>query len=418
MCGTIPRLCGTYLYENKAVGMSAKIRARKDLNDIVHSVTNKIGDLRLQAGFRAATVSGAVPRGSIAHFSIHRTGNAGDVALTNAVRKTIELGIGHIDWTKLPVWMELTDRDVRALNTAFRAVVVGGGGLLIADTKENQRSGWQWHITLPQLRQLECPLIVYAIGYNRFRGQGEFPPIFQAHLEETVRRSAFFSLRNHGSINSVKQYLPEDLHGKIHFQPCPTTFMGLTYGFAPITDGPRRLVVNLAMDRPQNRFGGSYDAVMDRVAAFVKHAQGTGWDVVFALHDRADKVARDEMKRRGIHVPFVDLIYAGFDEIIEFYRRATFTVGMRGHAQMIPFGLGRPIMSVISHPKMRYFLEDIDRLDWGVEVGDPALSELLQTRLDQVASDLGTAEADVADIQQGIYQHSLKNLDIIKACVP
>jgi hypothetical protein len=39
---------------------------------------------------------------------------------------------------------------------------------------------------------------------------------------------------------------------------------------------------------------------------------------------------------------------------------------MRGHAGMIPFGCGTPIISLVSHPKMAYFLADIERPEWGV----------------------------------------------------
>jgi polysaccharide pyruvyl transferase WcaK-like protein len=397
--------------------MSASIRNRKSITDLYHSVINRTGDIRRQAALRKPIRPAPPGTMNMAHFSIHRTGNAGDVALTHAVRRTLERRLGKVNWTKLPVWMGLRDQDMDTLNRDFEGVVVGGGGLLIADTFKNSRSGWQWAITLPHLRRLETPLIVYAIGYNRFRGQPDFPPVFQEHLIETVERSAFFSLRNHGSINSVKGYLPEHLHDKIHFQPCPTTFMALTYDFAKITGESRRLVVNLAMDRPQNRFGGKFDTFMDDIAKMVRYAQNSGWEVVFALHDRADKVARSEMKRRSINVPFIDLIYSGFDEIIEFYRRATFTVGMRGHAQMIPFGLGSPIMSIISHPKMRYFLEDIDRLEWGVDVSDRDLFAKIVARIDDMAENLEEAEADVNVIQRSIFDHSMKNLEIIHSVI-
>lgn len=45
-------------------------------------------------------------------------------------------------------------------------------------------------------------------------------------------------------------------------------------------------------------------------------------------------------------------------------------MGMRGHAQMIPFGLNTKIISLGSHEKLKYFLEDIDALDWYIDVND------------------------------------------------
>ena len=39
-------------------------------------------------------------------------------------------------------------------------------------------------------------------------------------------------------------------------------------------------------------------------------------------------------------------------------------------AQLIPFGCNTPILSIISHDKMQYFLDDIHHPEWGVDVKD------------------------------------------------
>ena len=58
------------------------------------------------------------------------------------------------------------------------------------------------------------------------------------------------------------------------------------------------------------------------------------------------------------------------------------SIGMRGHAGMIPFGVGTPIISLVSHPKLRYFLEDIGHAEWGL----PIFEEHLGDRLVELAS--------------------------------
>ena len=57
---------------------------------------------------------------------------------------------------------------------------------------------------------------------------------------------------------------------------------------------------------------------------------------------------------------------------------------MRGHAQMIPFGLRRPIISIISHDKMRFFLKDINCLEWGIDVK----SHNFEKKLDMLISNV------------------------------
>jgi len=45
-------------------------------------------------------------------------------------------------------------------------------------------------------------------------------------------------------------------------------------------------------------------------------------------------------------------------------------LAMRGHAQLISFGQSIPIVSLIYHNKLRWFLEDVNMPDTGVEVFD------------------------------------------------
>jgi polysaccharide pyruvyl transferase WcaK-like protein len=48
------------------------------------------------------------------------------------------------------------------------------------------------------------------------------------------------------------------------------------------------------------------------------------------------------------------------NEVYHFYNEMEIVLGMRGHAQMIPFGLNCKIVTLSTHNKMRYFLEDIE----------------------------------------------------------
>ncbi|MCC9690569.1 hypothetical protein [Streptomyces sp. MNU103] len=83
-----------------------------------------------------------------------------------------------------------------------------------------------------------------------------------------------------------------------------------------------------------------------------------------------EKIAFDLRREYGISLPVVPMYDFGNDEIRDLYARTRLVIGMRGHAGMIPFGVGTPIVSLISHPKMAYFLADIERPEWGVSVHD------------------------------------------------
>ena len=51
-----------------------------------------------------------------------------------------------------------------------------------------------------------------------------------------------------------------------------------------------------------------------------------------------------------------------------FYNGVQCVIGMRGHAQMIPFGLNCGIVSLGTHDKMRWFLDDIGAADWYIDL--------------------------------------------------
>jgi hypothetical protein len=67
---------------------------------------------------------------------------------------------------------------------------------------------------------------------------------------------------------------------------------------------------------------------------------------------------------------------------------------------MIPFGVGTPIVSLISHPKMAYFLDDIRHPEWGVSVDDPQLTERLVGLTDSILENETEVRAAVSQASQ------------------
>ena len=92
------------------------------------------------------------------------------------------------------------------------------------------------------------------------------------------------------------------------------------------------------------------------------------------------------------------------DQIRELYARTKLVIGMRGHAGMIPFGVGTPVISLISHPKMAYFLRDIERPEWGVSVHDRHLAARLVERASDLLADHAKTVADVHGRQQELWK--------------
>jgi hypothetical protein len=350
--------------------------------------------------------------GYIEHFGVHQPmNNAGDTVLFDTIEKLFDGAFGSQRWRRTQLRREVGATDVERMNRCARAVLVGGGGLLISDTNPNALSGWQWKISRELLERLEVPLIVFAIGYNQFRDPVAFPAVFRPHLEATVARSAFFGARNGGSVDSIRSLLPEALRSRVVLQPCMTSFLRHYHptlqpgGRAPFA---KRMALNLAFDRPGQRYGGRESDASAQIRKLVEWALDDGWDVTAVLHSSYDDPATSLLRGFSRKLAFRRLNLASADEVIRFYASMPVTIGMRGHAQMIPFGCGNAIFSIVSHDKMGYFLRDIDRPEWGADVLDPELADKAIAFLDDL-------ERSWADVGRHIDAHQSRLWSLTRA---
>lgn len=370
------------------------------------------------------TRSGTVPASAgahhgageqLAHVALFADGqeNAGDKVLPEAVRMCFGPDTGPARWHERSVHRLVDEPGLEELN-ARRGIVVGGGGLFLPDTAPNGNSGWQWNIPDEVLARITAPLAVFAVGYNVFDGQRYRRERFAASLRALVEKSAFFGLRNQGSVERVRELLPKDLRDRVRYQPCPTT---VARHLDPGLDGPagaddrdETVLVNCAYDRAGLRFGHDYGHFLAETAAAVR-AIGERAEVRYAAHMPADeKFVHDLRREHGIALPVEPLYLFSNDRIRRLYRRTRLVIGMRGHAGMIPFGCGTPIISLVSHPKLAYFLSDLERPEWGLSVHDRSLGARLAERAADVLDHHRAAVTDVHGRQERLWSVTRANL--------
>ncbi|MGW0541747.1 polysaccharide pyruvyl transferase family protein [Streptomyces tunisiensis] len=364
---------------------------------------------------RAAADGGGEPvaaGGQLAHVALFAEGreNAGDKVLPEAVRLCFGPGTGPRHWYTQPVHRLVDEPALEELN-ARRGVVVGGGGLFLPDTSPNGHSHWQWNVPDALLERLTAPLAVFAVGYNVFDGQLYRRTRFAESLRVLVERSAFFGLRNHGSIDRVRELLPAALRDKVRYQPCPTTVARhLVPGWTDPAERDDTVLVNCAYDRAGLRFGHDYGHFLGQMAFALRGLRERA-DVRYAAHMPADERFVDDLRRvHGLTLPVEQLYDRTNDGIRALFRRSRLVIGMRGHAGMIPFGCGTPILSLVSHPKLAYFLSDIGRAEWGLSVHDRDLGPLLLERAEAVLDDHPGAVADVLAAQRPLWETTRANL--------
>jgi hypothetical protein len=374
----------THSYEDGEIAAKAALEADPERS----SATKMLEQIRSSAYSRSAL--GATDlAGSVAHVAYYpgATGNFGDVVLPIAVRAAVETATAPTTWRPYHAHQVVDDVTVEQFN-AQRAVVVGGGGLFLPDTSPNGSSGWQWNVDNDHLERITTPLALFAVGYNLFAGQTFKGTLFHDSLVKVAEKAQFLGLRNHGSIDQVRSALPASLQDKVRYVPCPTTILSRIRPLvtAPTT-GTGRVLLNAAFDRRSRRFGEGYGEFLEQMVRLVDGVRASGAEIAFAAHLASDeRLVNDLRKNFDRELPVERLYNNPLEESLAVYRDASLVIGMRGHATMVPFGLGTPVLSIVSHPKMRYFLEDIGRLSWAFDAAAPDLGErLLESALDIVA---------------------------------
>ncbi|MFF4897162.1 glycosyltransferase [Streptomyces sp. NPDC001068] len=347
-------------------------------------------------------------------FYMDRQGNAGDKLLPETVRLGFGPDTSSRRWHSVHAHRYFDQAALERVN-ARRGLVIGGGGLFIPDTMPNGNSAWQWNVPDEHLRAIDVPIMIYAVGFNAFDGQSYRATRFNESLRLLVEKSSFFGLRNHGSIAKVRGMLPPELQDKVVFQPCPTTVMRqLVPGWTDPSYREDTVMLNAAYDRAGLRFGHDYAHFLAEMAKAVRKI-GAHTEVKCVAHSLDDeKIAFDLRREHGISLPVIPMYDFSNDEIRETYAKTRLVIGMRGHAGMIPFGVGTPIISLISHPKMAYFLNDIQRPEWGVSVHERDLGDILTERAIGILDNHSRTVADVHDRQQQLWKVTEDNAATIK----
>lgn len=338
-----------------------------------------------------------------------RGSNAGDILLPLVLRDLFDQQRGRSDWLAQHAHWDVRERDIKRFNKTS-GVIIGGGGLFLSDTNQNSASGWQWPCSTELLNKIRVPRVVFAVGYNRFRGQGEFDDVFRKNLQALAEKSVYLGLRNNGSIRAIREYLPDDLRDKVRFQPCMTTLLSRMYShlFESGINANPFIALNCAFDRSELRFGVGREKTLTEIADAMSRLSRS-IDIKYYSHFDADLGMVPYLERANVPFDLVDLSGFGPRQIVEAYRQPALTIGMRGHAQMIPFGCQTPILSLVSHDKLQWFLEDIGKVEWGVDIGEEDLGQRIVAKVERCLND-SRRYAELKGAQDKLWDISVNNV--------
>lgn len=349
----------------------------------------------------------------INHISAYGYDNMGDTYLPIALRNLFNQFIPVKQWVDKSVYKKVNNKDIAIYNHSD-LIVIGGGGLFLKDTNPNDLSGWQWSCSLDMLDKIESPLIAFAIGYNRFRGQDDFGPIFAEHINKFVEKADFVGLRNHGSIENVKRYLhTQNLKNKLVFQPCMTTLSSLIYpDMFEYTQKEDFIALNCAFDRQSMR--KTDDKILTSIARVISQLSEITKIKVYAHMPSDGKICP---YLDNLSVPYEYVEFKDIRNLLSAYSRPRLVIGMRGHAQMIPFGCNTPILSIISHDKMQWFLDDINHPKWGVDVLNPSFEAELLEKAKKLYKSTEILIPILKEEQRKLWNITQQNMNYIKSII-
>lgn len=266
---------------------------------------------------------------------------------------------------------------VDLINETGSLLIVGGGGFIFHRPEDKSVSGWQFNISVSLLKKLRVPLVIYGIGYNRFffdnRG---FKKELPSHLQQTQLQAELFSTRDAGSRSQLVKFgLSES---DIDVIPDPAIFsQAIVPSDLPIIrESTLKIGLNWAGDRNYYRFPEPWvetrekeiDTISEALCLFaekndasvywIPHISGIDAEIEHKFRARLGNLLINiEEKMPWLYPP--SFVNARF--LTGIYSQMDLVLGMRGHANIIPFGQEVPFIALGSHHKNRFFLEQIGK---------------------------------------------------------
>ena len=314
-------------------------------------------------------------------------GNFGDSVLQRSIVENLQ-SVSPYDLEFRPIQAQQTDvvgELIDEINRDGDILLVGGGGLIFNRPQDKSLSGWQFSSNVGDLDRIEVPIVVYAVGYNQFAFDPfRFSEQTIEHLQKTVDRAALFSVRNNGSRRDLEAL---GVKGNIEVIPDPGMFIKPREVTIPQLN-PKRLKigVNWTTDRAELAFPEPWEvhkekALSGLVEACAGLSERHDAQIIYISHmHRFDTELIDRLRAGGVKDLLIleealpslfPACLATAPEFADVYRQMDLVIGMRGHANIVPFGQGTPIIGFSSHRKVRYFLEDVGLERYMIDLGDP-----------------------------------------------
>ena len=262
-------------------------------------------------------------------------------------------------------------------------ILVGGGGLILPDSSPNKISCWQWVISNENIKKINKPIYVLSIGFNLFFNQNmnmtsrnnsqedkSRIPILKTNLITLINKSVKFSLRHKDDLEKLLLIVGENYRGKLEYEMCATIWYSKKYIKPKMTlTTDKYIAIEIKDDREWRRYYKiGKTNYYNKLLIFVKKCISEGKKILYLSHD-GSKNFYIYLKQNKINIPLLNNSCGNENKIIDNYSKIHTIYCSAGHSQMISYGLGIKIISLITHPKIKNFCDDIEDKN-GIDVNN------------------------------------------------
>ena len=252
-------------------------------------------------------------------------------------------------------------------------IIVGSGGLILPDSSPNKISCWQWVISTENIKKITKPIYVISIGWNLFFNQNmnmtdrnsnvedkSRTPIFKENITTLIEKSQYFTLRHKMDVNNLINLVGNKYNKKVLYEMCPTVWYVKKY-WKPKINGVNKkfFAIEIKDDRQWRRYHKIgikkfYEYLLNIVNTHIRNNE----NILYLSHD-GSRSFYTYLKQHNVNIPYLDNSCANENKILENYSKIHTIYCSAGHSQMISYGLGIKIISLISQPKLKNFCDDI-----------------------------------------------------------
>jgi len=286
---------------------------------------------------------------------------------------------------------DFSEKVVKKLNEDYDYLLVGGGGLMLPDSVPNMVSCWQWVIDEKLYDLIDIPIYVVSVGYNLFHGQDMSMPsresnnsiperldIFTSNIRKLINKAQHFTLRHTGDMESLISVIGEDMRDKLSMEICPSVWYVEKYWKPYIPEADKYVAIEIKDDREWRRYRKiTKQSFYEELERFIRDCIEQKVPVAYMSHDGSINFYR-YLQSKGIQLPLLNNTSGDEQSIFNNYAYVKTLLCSAGHSQMMAHGCGIKTISLVSHPKLRYFCDDTNNTSFVDINEEPVYNKIKQ----------------------------------------